>query len=101
MKFPLSAFLASTSAISFLAAAEVANSVAPDDSMARVLKSDGFSLAEHLGDTSEAGQDHAARLLAAARRIKTEARVSAKSMQWLLVLSGWREALNRWDDRRG
>lgn len=98
MKIPLSAALATISAICVLTAADVTNSGVLDDSMAGVLKTDMVALAEHLGDTSEAGQNHAARLLAAACRIKTEARVSTKSMTRVVVLAGWREALNRWDD---
>lgn len=99
MTIPHFFVFASASAIGVLAADEPATKpISPNDSMARVLKTELFDLAEHLGDTSEAGQDHAARLQAAARRIKTEARVSAKSMQRVLVLAALREALSRWED---
>ena len=94
----LSASLILITILSLHAADEANKPVVPDDSLAHVIQSDEFELAENLGDTSEAGQNHAARLLAAARRIKTEVRVSAKSMQRVLILDSWREALNRWDD---
>lgn len=72
---------------------------AADDSMAHVLKTESYyTLAEALGDPSAAGEDNAARLLAAARRIQTEARVASKSMRRVMVLDGWREALDQWDD---
>lgn len=70
----------------------------PDDSQAHVLKSDWLDLARELGDDSEAGQDEAAYLQAAAKRIETETRVASKSMRRIMILKGWREALNRWDD---
>lgn len=98
MKIHLAAALASISAISLLAADESTKPAVHDDSMAHVLESDWFTLAKHLGDASEAGQNHAARLQAAALRVRTETRISVKSMQRVLVLAGWREALNRWDD---
>ncbi len=81
-----------------VAAEESPKPVVPDDSMARVLKSDWFALAEHLGDASEAGQNQAAQLQAAAWRVKTETRVSATSMWRVLILGGWRDALYRWED---
>ncbi len=70
----------------------------PDDSQAHILKSDWLDLARELGDESEAGQDEAARLQAAAKRIETETRVASKSMRRVMVLEDWRGTLNRWDD---
>ena len=69
-----------------------------DDSQARVLKLDWVDLARELGDDSEAGQDESAYLQAAAKRIETETRIASKSMRRVMVLKGWRETLNRWDD---
>ena len=73
-------------------------SPAPNDSLAPVIKADWLDLARELGDESEAGQNEAARLQAAAQRIRTEARVAAKSMRRVMVLAGWRDVLNRWHD---
>lgn len=70
----------------------------PDDTMERVLALDNFALAESLGDTSEAGQNDAARLQAGARRIRTETRLAKQSMRRVIVAAGWRRALNLWYD---
>ena len=70
----------------------------PDDSQAHVLKSDWLDLARELGDDSEARQDEAARLQAAAKRVETETRIASKSMRRVMILEGWRDVFNRWDD---
>ena len=66
--------------------------------MERVLALDNFSLAESLGDTSEAGQNDAARLQAEARRIRMETRLAKQSVRRVIVAAGWRRALNLWYD---
>jgi hypothetical protein len=72
---------------------------APDDSFAHLLKAEKFfDLAQELGDSSEAGMNQAAILMANAKRIDTEGRIGSKSMRQVLVLADWREALNRWSD---
>src|SRR6478609_3855641 len=69
-RISISLILAAISSVSV--ADETTKPGAADDSMTSVLKTELFALAEKLGDTSEAGEDHAAQLLAAARRIQTE-----------------------------
>lgn len=71
----------------------------PNDSMAEVLKMDSYlDLAEKHGETSECGQDYAAKLHANAVRIQTETRLASTSMERVIVLGMWRDALDRWDD---
>jgi hypothetical protein len=66
MRFSESLILATAMVSSVSSADEVGKPVVGDDSMASVLKPEGFALSEKLGDVSEAGQDHAFRLQAAA-----------------------------------
>ena len=99
MKFPqpLSLILATT--LSLTAAEPTQKPHTPDDSHTHVLKSsDFFTLAQELGDTSIAGENEAARLMAAAKRIQTETRVASKSMRRVMILGEWRAALKHWED---
>lgn len=61
-----------------------------------VLSLDPDELAMKLGDGSEAGQDRAARMWAAAKRLETENRLAKKDVGKVLRLDGWRRALERW-----
>ncbi len=71
----------------------------PNDSITEVLKINNYlDLAEKHGETSECGQDYAAKLHANAVRIKTETRLANTSMERVIVLGLWRDALDRWDD---
>ena len=65
---------------------------------AEVLALKPEELTEALGDPSEAGQDRAAVLWAAAKRLETENKLARKDMKMVLVLNGWRHVLDRWQD---
>jgi hypothetical protein len=99
MKFAVSASFILFGASAVVATADQGNPTTPDDSMAHVLKADQFyDLAEELGDSSESGQNQAAILMANAKRIETEARISSKSMRRVMVLGEWRKVINDWND---
>ncbi len=98
MKFTQPISLILTATLSLAAAEPAKKPHTLDDSQAHVLQSDWLDLARELGDESEAGQDEAARLQAAAKRIQTESRVAGKSMRRVIILNEWRETLNRWED---
>lgn len=99
MKFPQPLYLILATTLSLTAAEPTQKPHTPDDSHTHVLKSsDFFTLAQELGDTSVAGENEAARLMAAAKRIQTETRVASKSMRRVMILGEWRAALKHWED---
>ena len=60
--------------------------------ISEALKTGADNLTEKTG-TSEVGQDRAARIYAAARRIETEHALAEKDVKLVLALQEWREAL--------
>ncbi|BDS07574.1 hypothetical protein NT6N_26140 [Oceaniferula spumae] len=67
-------------------------------SVSDVLKHTPEDLAQKLGNSSEAGEDHAARLWAAAKRIETDSKLGKSSVQAVQRLNEWRQVLNKWAD---
>jgi len=67
-------------------------------SISEVLKLTPEELAQKLGNSSEAGEDHAARLWAVAKRAETDATLGKKSVQAMQRLNEWRTVLNKWAD---
>jgi hypothetical protein len=99
MRLPLSVVITFFGASTFATAEQAGKCFALEDSMVQVLDADQYyDLAEKLGDCGEAGQNHAAILMANAKRIETETRVASKSMRRVIVLKNWRETFNCWDD---
>ena len=77
-----------------------ANSAADEKpmSVSEVLKHTPEKLAQILGNTSEAGEDHAAQLWATAKKIETNSTLGKKSVQSVQRLNQWRTVLNTWAD---
>ncbi len=67
-------------------------------SISEVLKHTPEQLAEKLGNRSEAGENHAARLWASAKRVETDYVLGKTSIQAVQRLNEWRELLNTWQD---
>lgn len=67
-------------------------------SITEVLKHTPEELAEKLGNRSEAGENYAATLWAAAKRVETDFKLGKTSIQAVQRLDQWRQALNQWED---
>lgn len=67
-------------------------------SVSEVLKHSPEELAQKLGNSSEAGEDHAARLWAVAKRSETDSFLGKSSVQAMQRLNEWRQMLNTWQD---
>lgn len=61
--------------------------------LSRALKLGPEKLAEQT-DGSEAGQDHAAHLYAAAKRIETDSALAQRDLEQVVVLDSWRDAIS-------
>jgi hypothetical protein len=80
MRLPLSVVITFFGASTFATAEQAGKCFALEDSMVQVLDAEQYyDLSEKLGDCGEAGQNHAAILMANAKRIETETHVASKS----------------------
>lgn len=87
-----------TSTAASILAFTCANAQEKNMSVTELLKHTPEKLAQILGNTSEAGEDHAAQLWATAKRTQTNAKLAKTSVQALQRLNEWRDVLNKWED---